>query len=1267
DDDDIQPSPINIQKKSSQRTLNKEMASPIISDTDDEASHKDKLLPEVKSMKKDILLKDKITHKMESMSLYGNTKPKNILRKSKNFKRRLVHSNSWPSSILTSSHTLLLTRIDRIARRILKTAVHDLLHFNVAVEIMKELQELMESQRKMAVGNADAEDLLTKLIYVFADVTRAVEAVNYPLAESHHNDFSGDSGINDILTTGSEWSSSPLPSPLLPMTPSSYSPPRILQERRKSSLEIDGNNKSNTLLSPPLAFSSPLARHVTMPQLPSTPKITLEQRRASANEAIFESPIMYIPPSRPSMDDSLLTWNNLTKKQVDQMLHEEMNREIDFSIRLKKQQEDVDQDSRKKTKKSKTMMNFFKSIKNAFNSPTSSTSVSPIGSPTRSIIQPSPIRNVHLPRPPPVESLRTLSFDSQSHTSHGRSNSMMSSKSDVGGLSVTIPQNFPIPHDYILCRICEEMIPSYEIVAHSETCAITTEYAIKLQECDGRLRRLIGDVTKRKAEIMERKSSNHREALRKIEKYATKLGRLVDDMEKNTIKDEDILTYGKRLLHVVEEKHDTLRAYIQRLRSTNTIPNTGNTGLAAAIVAAAPATIATSSAIETAALQIPQKIGRKQSISNRGGILSTSASNKASSFLSKSNSYRQKDTVPSHKRQDSAGSVSNSKPHSEADSDNAPPRRKLISLFTAVLRGGNSRSSSISNKDTANSSNTTIANGDKVTSKTKVPSIQDFEIIKPISRGAFGKVYLARKKTTGDLYAIKILKKVDMVRKNMVNHVLAERRVLSLSRTPFVVKLFYAFQSQDYLYLVMEYLIGGDLSSLLQCFERFEEDMARMYTAEVVLALEYLHSNGITHRDLKPDNMLITSEGHIKLTDFGLSRISIPEKSSLAFIKEERETNNSNNSNNSNNGADQKPYQRTLRTGSVDSRANVGHVRPVSAVFCNENPKLSGYINNLNIGFEPQSTVKQSKKQNRQSSKALLGTPDYLAPELLLGIGHSTAVDWWSLGVCLFEFLVGYPPFNDDTPQAIFRNILNHVVQWPPEGFLSLEAKDLISKLLNQDPEKRLTVEEIKAHPFFNGIDWENIRKQPAPFVPNPEDEQDTSYFEARNSRADIRRLSSGNIEDISSGKVATYVDPSLKPPQVEEMQIPVNSTKKRRPSLLKITAGKSRKQSISSINDNGSQSSSVSGTPTSSTMTPLSTSSALVSPSLNQSRRSTLLGSPTTLGDFESTNTCDLEQLHIGNQPTTPAENDEFDGFLYKGVSVLGDVTRGVLSSGKQ
>jgi len=163
-----------------------------------------------------------------------------------------------------------------------------------------------------------------------------------------------------LPTTGSEWSNpSPLPSPSLPVTPSSYSPPRTflqVQEKRKSSTsgEIDIHAaKFNSLLPPQPAFSSPLARHVSTPikTQHSSFKVSLEQRRASANEAIFESPIMYVPPPRPSMDDNLLTWSSLTRKQVDQLLHEEMNREIDFGIILKKQQEDIDPDSRKKTKK----------------------------------------------------------------------------------------------------------------------------------------------------------------------------------------------------------------------------------------------------------------------------------------------------------------------------------------------------------------------------------------------------------------------------------------------------------------------------------------------------------------------------------------------------------------------------------------------------------------------------------------------------------------------------------------------------------------------------------------------------------------------------------------------------------------------------------------------------------------------------------------------------------------------------------------------------
>jgi len=284
---------------------------------------------------------------------------------------------------------------------------------------------------------------------------------------------------------------------------------------------------------------------------------------------------------------------------------------------------------------------------------------------------------------------------------------------------------------------------------------------------------------------------------------------------------------------------------------------------------------------------------------------------------------------------------------------------------------------------------------------------------------SYRKVYLAKKKTTKDLYAIKILKKADMVRKNMVNHVLAERRVLALTRTPFVVQLFYAFASKDYLYLVMEYVIGGDLSSLLAVFGTFEEDMAKMYIAECVLALEYLHANGITHRDLKPDNMLVNAEGHIKLTDFGLSRITVPEQDDMFNWNDHKAP---------------ATIRRNLPRTSIISNSSAKAAKRLSKAGgatdktgMSDMSNTAGSPTSQQSSNHPYGTISgKTVRRHRGSSKALLGTPDYLAPELLLGFGHGPAVDWWSLGVCLFEFLAGYPPFMDESPEAIFKNILSH-------------------------------------------------------------------------------------------------------------------------------------------------------------------------------------------------------------------------------------------------
>ena len=245
-------------------------------------------------------------------------------------------------------------------------------------------------------------------------------------------------------------------------------------------------------------------------------------------------------------------------------------------------------------------------------------------------------------------------------------------------------------------------------------------------------------------------------------------------------------------------------------------------------------------------------------------------------------------------------------------------------------------------------------------------TIEDFQLLKVVGRGSFGKVYMARKKDSQQIYAVKTLKKDFIIRTNQQKNTKIERDIMQQITHPFVVKLHYAFQSPQSLYFVTDFLNGGELFFHLCQEIRFNEDRARFYAAEITLALEHLHQNGIIYRDLKPENVLLDSQGHLKLTDFGLSKIKQP---------------------------------------SDDGMTNT---------FC--------------------------------------GTPEYLAPEVIKANGHSYAVDWWSLGMLLYEMISGINPFKQAAMQGnksrheILRKITEQDVEIMP-GF-SPNAASLLRGLL---------------------------------------------------------------------------------------------------------------------------------------------------------------------------------------------------------------------------
>ncbi|KAF9108888.1 Serine/threonine-protein kinase [Mortierella sp. GBA35] len=344
--------------------------------------------------------------------------------------------------------------------------------------------------------------------------------------------------------------------------------------------------------------------------------------------------------------------------------------------------------------------------------------------------------------------------------------------------------------------------------------------------------------------------------------------------------------------------------------------------------------------------------------------------------------------------------------------------------------------------------------------------LDDFVTVKVIGKGAFGEVRLVQKLDSGKIYAMKTLRKADMFKKDQLAHVKAERDVLAESESPWVVQLYYSFQDPQFLYLIMEFLPGGDLMTMLIKYDTFSEDVTRFYIAECVLAIEDIHKMGFIHRDIKPDNILIDRDGHIKLSDFGLS---------TGFHKTH----------------DSQFYQRLL-DGQV--KGNAGNSNSQDGVTT-----LSAGMDSINLTFSSKDKLATWKKNRRTLAYSTVGTPDYIAPEIFLQQGYGQECDWWSLGAIMFECLVGYPPFCSENAHETYRKIMNWREQlyFPDDVHLTPDAEDLIRRLICS-PEMRLgrnSVHEIMGHPFFNGVDWANIRRMDSPFVPVLTSITDTSYF----------------------------------------------------------------------------------------------------------------------------------------------------------------------------
>jgi serine/threonine protein kinase len=289
-------------------------------------------------------------------------------------------------------------------------------------------------------------------------------------------------------------------------------------------------------------------------------------------------------------------------------------------------------------------------------------------------------------------------------------------------------------------------------------------------------------------------------------------------------------------------------------------------------------------------------------------------------------------------------------------------------------------------------------------------NLKNYELGDTLGTGAFGRVRIAKNKKSGEYFAMKIMKKIDILKSKQADHIANEIKILAMINHPFVITFDGFTQDEKYLYLSLELINGGELFTYLRGIGRFPANQARFYIAQIISIFEYLHSKNIIYRDLKPENILIHKSGYLKLTDFGFAKI-------------------------------------------VEGR-----------------------------------------------TYTLCGTPEYLAPEIILNKGHGKPVDWWTCGILLYEMIAGIDPFSDDDPMMVYQKILKGKIKFP-SGFDS-NAKSLVKHLLESDLTKRYGnlkrgVKDIKGHRFFKDLDWEKLleKELPPPYKPKVKGENDISNF----------------------------------------------------------------------------------------------------------------------------------------------------------------------------